>query len=208
MLVSCAAEVLMTKTVPNPPSSIDAYLPQIFEWEAKAYLSDLLSLPTMALHCFSLSEEQSNDAIVSVSRIFEEMHSRGELQVAGMPYDGELLAYALVFSVPGETELAVYLHKIFVLPQYRRNGIGSALMEGLLGSFQQVALLCPPDKVAFYQSVGFNPVEYERPHDANFMLSHDLYAELVLMTNYGSEGSAPFFRLNDVDLSRALGLRG
>lgn len=188
------------------PNPIDEFLPEIFEREAKGYLADALAIPAVAMKSFALDEAQSLAAVVFVADIFKEIYLQGGLKVVGMVQNGTLFAYALVFVQPNSPHMPVYLHKIFVMKQYRGQGIGRQMMESMMGEFGAIALLCPFNKIGFYQGLGFAEMGYDRPNDENFRLSRHLYSDLALMTNNTEAVKAPFFLLNDNDLHGALGL--
>lgn len=189
------------------PSPIDEFLPEIFDREAKGYLMDALAIPAVAIQSFSMDEAQARAAVTFVADIFREVYLQGGLKVLGMIEDHVLYAYALVFAEPNAPELPVYLHKIFVMEQYRGNGLGRHLMEAMLEAFGSMALFCPADKVIFYASFGFVEQGHSRPKDPKFTLSDHLYSDLVLMTNNADADTAPLFLLNDNDLFGALGLK-
>jgi len=191
----------------SAPNPIDEFLPEIFEREAKGYLTDALTIPAFAMESFALNEAQSLAAVAFVADIFKEMYQKGGLKVAGMVQDRMLFGYALVFAHPNEPHLPVYLHKIFVMEQYRGKGLGRQMMESLTDALGSIALLCPLDKIGFYKGLGFVEMGYDRPQDANYRLSQHLYSDLVLMTNNDEASTAPFFLLNDNDLYGALGLK-
>lgn len=190
-------------TSTNP---ISEFLPEIFEREAKGYLADALTIPAIAIESLALDEVQSLAAVDFVSNIFMEVYQQGGLKIAGMVQDRVLYGYAMVFAQPNAPHMPVYLHKIFVMEQFRGQGLGRQMMESLADEFGAIALLCPFDKIGFYEALEFEQMEYERPQDENFRLSQSLYNDLVLMTNKAEAGSAPFFLLNDNDLYGALGL--
>lgn len=193
-----------SQQAPNP---IDEFLPEIFEREAKGYLVDALTIPTVATHSFGMDEAQAHAAVTFVADIFKEVYQQGGLKVLGAIENRILYGYALVFAEPNAPELPVYLHKIFVMEQYRGQGLGRQLMEAMLETFGSMTLLCPADKVSFYASLGFVEQGYSRTQDPNFKLSKHLYSELVLMTNAPDAGMASLFLLNDKDLFGALGLK-
>lgn len=61
---------------------------------------------------------------------------------------------------------------VTVLPQYRRQGIGSALVKHLSKHpSKPLYWACLPDKIGFYTQLGFNPA---RSADLSFMLRHEL----------------------------------
>ena len=189
------------------PNPIDEFLPEIFEREAKGYLADALTIPAVALESLALDEAKSLAAVAFVANIFKEVYLQGGLKVVGMVQDGMLFGYALVFAHPNAPHMPVYLHKIFVMKQYRGQGLGRQLMESMMDAFGAIALLCPIDKIGFYEGLGFVEMGYDRPQDENFRLSQHLYSDLVLMTNNAEANMAPFFLLNDNDLYGALGLK-
>lgn len=186
---------------------IDEFLPEIFEREAKGYLADALTVPVVAIHSFGMEEAQALAAVDFVAGIFREVYQHGGLKVLGMVQDHILYGYALVFAEPNAPHLPVYLHKIFVMEQYRGQGLGRQMMESMLEYFGSMMLFCPTSKVNFYERLGFVEQEYSRPQDPKFNLSQHLYSDLVLMTNNADADMAPLFLLNDNDLYGALGLK-
>ena len=66
--------------------------------------------------------------------------------------------------VVGDGASVVFVQDLLVLPQYRRKGIGTALLHAVLERFEgvyQLHLLTDntPETVAFYRAVGLVPVE-------------------------------------------------
>jgi len=77
-------------------------------------------------------------------------------------FDGEKLVGML--RVVGDGETIIFLQDILVHPDYRRRGIGRALITELLLRYQHVRQLHlltddTPDTVGFYKAVGFTPAE-------------------------------------------------
>lgn len=64
------------------------------------------------------------------------------------------------------------LYDVLVLPKYRRQGIGSALVKHLTQHAPKpLYLACFPDKIGFYTQLGFTQM---RSADLSFMLRHEL----------------------------------
>lgn len=64
----------------------------------------------------------------------------------------------------GDGASVVFIQDVLVRPAYQRRGIGTRLMAALLDRYKnvrQIHLLTDdiPDTVAFYQAVGFTPVQ-------------------------------------------------
>lgn len=187
-------------------SPVDDFLPEIFEREAKGYLADALAIPAVILASFRMDREQSLRAARHVASIFEQSYLGGVLKVVGMVQDRKLYGYALVFVDPRAPDAPVYLHKIYVPEAYRGIGIGSQMLECIRETWADVALLCPPHRIAFYKAQGFTEHGREPLQDDKFVLSRDLYNDLTLMSNSTTNTSAPIFLLNDDDLYAAMGI--
>jgi N-acetylglutamate synthase-like GNAT family acetyltransferase len=64
------------------------------------------------------------------------------------------------------------LYDVMVLPQYRRQGIGSALVQHLSKhASKPLYLACFPDKIGFYTQLGFMPMGSA---NLSFVLRHEL----------------------------------
>ncbi|NJR40158.1 MAG: GNAT family N-acetyltransferase [Leptolyngbyaceae cyanobacterium CSU_1_4] len=64
------------------------------------------------------------------------------------------------------------LYDVIVLSQYRRQGIGSALVKHVIQhASKPLYLACFPDKIGFYTQLGFTPA---RSSELSFVLRHEL----------------------------------
>ncbi|WP_137887555.1 GNAT family N-acetyltransferase [Pseudomonas sp. 2FE] len=187
------------------PTPQDKFLPGIFRSEAKALVSELHSLPTIFAATIALSDEDAEKGLKVISDIFGSCYRLGHLQMAILSEGDELYGYAMIFMLPG-TDLR-YLHKIHVLYPYRGQGLGSILLRHLLTDPLSLSLICPPDKVPFYQRNGLRldgPVAV--PGGEGFSLSEGLYSGAVVMSNSPERRPAPIFMLNDKDIRAVFGL--
>ena len=77
-------------------------------------------------------------------------------------YDGEQLTGLL--RAVGDGATVIFLQDILVLPQYQRQGIGTALVQEILRRYphvRQIQLTTDdtPQTIAFYESLGFRPLQ-------------------------------------------------
>ena len=82
---------------------------------------------------------------------------RQSLLVLGA-YEGSMLTG--IIRVVGDGETIVFVQDILVLPEYRRKGIGTALLKNILIRYshvRQIELVTDsrPETIAFYESAGF-----------------------------------------------------
>ena len=73
-------------------------------------------------------------------------------------YEGEQLVG--ISRVVGDGETIVFVQDILVFPEYRRKGIGTALLKEIMskyGHVRQIELVTDskPETIAFYESAGF-----------------------------------------------------
>ena len=73
-------------------------------------------------------------------------------------YEGEKLMG--IIRVVGDGATIVFVQDILVFPEYRRKGIGTALLKEIMnryGHVRQIELVTDstPETIAFYESVGF-----------------------------------------------------
>ncbi len=74
-------------------------------------------------------------------------------------WDGEIVGGVYAFS---DGELDVSVHGLATHPDFQRRGIGRALMESLVSSFEPhmaVLLTTEPHNEDFYRRVGFRPLK-------------------------------------------------
>lgn len=177
---------------------------KVFDLESKGILGDLSSSPELFTQFLGFDESQVRGGISYVVGVLKECFDAGHLKVAMSQNDGHLFGYALFFILPTPGYPA-YLQKIFVKEAYRNKGIGSGLLNTIIESVGNIALLCPQDKVSFYEKNGFNYCQpYKTPDSENFRFSKWLYRDLVLMGNSPDGFSAPIFLLNDQDINAIL----
>jgi len=72
--------------------------------------------------------------------------------------DGQVVGFATAIS---DGSLNAYISLLEVLPEYRRKGIGTALVQQLLralGEMYSVALHCDSGVREFYEAIGMQPV--------------------------------------------------
>lgn len=185
--------------------SIEAFLSQIFENDAKGLLADLLVQPELAMRFMGFSEADTTKAISHVVGILEECYREGHLKVAVSHEDGRLYGYSIFFVHPDPT-MSRYCHKIFVFEPYRGIGVGTQLLNGVLDFAQGTCLLCSHDLIPFYERAGLEfKGEFTPPTgQQGFALTRGLYADLAIMGSRGFGGVSPVFMLNDRDIEQLL----
>jgi ribosomal protein S18 acetylase RimI-like enzyme len=75
--------------------------------------------------------------------------------VATSEGESRVVGYAAALS---DGVLSAYISHLEVLAEFRRQGIGAALVRGLLervGDLYMVDLVCDPDLAPFYEPLGF-----------------------------------------------------
>ena len=82
---------------------------------------------------------------------------RQSLLVLGAYEENELTG---IIRAVGDGETIVFVQDILVLPEYRRKGIGTALLKAILTRYshvRQIELVTDsrPETIAFYESAGF-----------------------------------------------------
>lgn len=133
-------------------------------------------------------------------------YKAGHLRIAISHNDQELYGYAMLFVHP-DTKFPKYLHKIYVKEEFRGHGIGEKMLTSLTENEPKICLLCPSDKVAFYEKNGFHFTQsFEVPEEENFILSRGLYSGLCVMNNHNEILGAPIFFLNDWDIKNIVGI--
>lgn len=174
-------------------------LPEIFEYEAGGILQDLVFVSDLAPLMMFATEAQVMAAKKYIVGVFEECYAAGHLQIMGMAGDDTLYGYAMIFRYPGAQ--LYYCHKVFVYEQYRGNGIGSQLLIGLLSQSFDVGLICLPELVPFYESVGMIcKGGFIAPEADGFKNACGMYAGLSVMCSGDSAAGLPVFLLNDIDI--------
>ena len=74
-------------------------------------------------------------------------------------WDGEIVGGVYAFS---DGELDVSIHGLATHPAFQRRGIGRALMESLVSSFEPhmaILLTTEPHNADFYRKIGFRPLK-------------------------------------------------
>lgn len=187
--------------MPFQPSD---FLDEIFSLEARGMFSDLTTIPKLFLKFTKLSKEQCKEGIDYIKNTLKHCHDVGGSQVLIYNNEDKLIGYLIVFIDPTNKE-SVYLHKVFVKEEYRRNGIGTEFLNSLRNSNFTITLLSPPDKIPFYKKNGFYELnQFNVPDKDNFQLLEGFYSDLVFMNNTGRYENSPIFLLNDQDLAKIL----
>ena len=197
----------MTNTPTAEQELIDKFLPTILENEAKGILQDLLGAPSLALHFMTFDYAQTMRAISHVRGILEECYRAGHLKVAISHEKGRLYGYAILFEHP-DPSIPQYCHKIFVLEEFRGNGIGTQLLQSLSTGTRGSCLLCRDDLIPFYETIGLEVKGEFTPPDAQqgFAMTRGLYTGLTLMGSANSGSFAPVFMLNDEDIGQLIAI--
>ena len=181
--------------------SADLFLDEIMDIEAKGLFKDLTNNINLFANFLDFEKSDYERSIGYIKKVLLECYSSGNLRLGAYQSEGQLFGYALLFVNP-QSKSNTYLHKIFVYEKYRNNGIGTQLLKGITQSGEKVSLLCPKNKISFYEENGFN---YLKPFvvsdNDNFKLSKGFYADLHLMSTEKNLSSAPIFLLNDQDLN-------
>ncbi|KAB7660445.1 GNAT family N-acetyltransferase [Plesiomonas shigelloides] len=181
------------------------FINEIYDLEAVGMLSDLALRPNLFLDFLSFEELNRKNAIAYIKSVLAECYKCGHLRVAISHQDEELYGYAMMFTLP-DPKYPKYLHKIYVKEQYRGHGLGSQILKAFSENEPRISLLCPEDKISFYEKHGFHLVqEYGIPENENFLLSKGLYSGLYLMNNHTETLGAPIFLLNDRDIIKIIG---
>lgn len=184
-------------------SKQEDFLGEIFENEAKALLSDIMSSTSLVSLMFAFEEEQVQKAIKYIVGIFNECYKFGHLKVATSSSEQTLCGYAMIFVHPHHQ--SAYLHKIQIVEQFRGRGLGTEMLQSLSQSFSDLGLICNHDKIKFYERNGFKRVgDCKVPDSDDFKMSKHMYTGLYLMSNSQKVDGCPVFFLNDADL-RAIG---
>lgn len=193
---------ILRRTMKYDPS---CFIDEIYNLEAGGMLADLAVNPNLILHFMGFEESDRNNALAYIKSILAECYDCGHLKVAISHENEELYGYALMFVHP-EEKYPKYLHKIFVKEQYRRSGIGTKILSSIIDG-SDVCLLCPAEKISFYEKFGFSFVQkLETQSGENFQLSKGLYADLCVMKTHEGTLGAPIFLLNDKDIESIIGL--
>ena len=181
------------------------FIEEIYSLEAAGMLADLALTPSLFLDFMSFEETDRNNALAYIKSVLAECYTCGHLKVAISHHNEELYGYALMFVLP-EEKYPKYLHKIFVKEKFRGNGIGAQILTSIVEN-SEVCLLCPPEKVSFYEKYGFSFVQpFTTPDGDNFKFSKGLYADLCVMKNHEGNLGAPIFLLNDTDVKKIIGV--
>ena len=196
-------EVMFLKEIMSLEPSY--FIDEIYNLEAEGMLADLSLNPNLFIHFMDFIEADRERALSYIKSVLSECYRCGHLKVAVSHENEELYGYALMFAHPDE-KYPKYLHKIFVKEQFRGRGIGTEMLKSITNS-SRVGLLCPADKIHFYENNGFTfSQEFSVPDDQAFQLSKELYSSLYVMKNHSDNIIAPIFLLNDEDVRHILGV--
>lgn len=189
--------------------STDYFLNEIYALESEGMLSDLVVSPSLITHFTFFGEGYRENALAYIVSVLDECYKAGHLRIAISHNDQELCGYAMLFVLP-DSKSPKYLHKIYVKEEFRGHGIGGEMVTSLAENEPMICLLCPSDKVAFYEKYGFHFTHpFEVPEGDNFILSKGLYSELCVMKNYNEANEplgVPIFLLNDTDIKNIIGI--
>ena len=184
----------MSKEIPD-------YIDEIFGIEAKGMFSDIATAPNIFTEIISLNKTQCENAVSYIKSILTECYLSGGVKVVAFKPENEIYGYGILFDLP-KSESASYLHKIFVHQKYRRKGLGAHILQTFIDSERPVVLICPHDKIKFYEKSGFYyQHKFVVPGNGNFVLSNGLHSDLVVMSTEQGITEAPVFLLNDTDLN-------
>lgn len=189
-------------------ATVDKFLPDIFDIEAGALLKDAMGAPSL-LPLFLMGQENEDIAHKAVERakaylvgVLQECYDLGHLKILAHS-DGETAyGYALLFAHPGQPELPLYMHKIYVHEQYRGQGMGSAMLTALEGHESGVTLLCHGNLTPFYEARGYEVkgIYGDQPTPDHMSDTAGIYSGLTLMTNGKAKTTASaIFMLNNDD---------
>lgn len=186
--------------------TVDYFLKEIYDLEASGMFSDLALSPSLYVHFITFEEEDRKKAITYIISVLDECYRTGHLKIAIYHNNQELYGYALLFVHP-DPKFPKYLHKIYVKEEYRGNGIGKQILTSLLVGKTKICLLCPFEKMPFYEKYGFHFTQlFEVSKNENFLLSNGLYSELCVMKNHYETLNDPIFLLNDTDIKKIIGI--
>lgn len=184
----------------------DYFLNEIFDLESSGMLSDLALSPSLFTYFIAFDEDNRKNALSYIIQALDECYKAGHLRIAISHNDQELYGYAMLFVHP-DPKFPKYLHKIYLNEDFRGHGIGAKILTSIAENEPKICLLCPSNKVAFYEKYGFHFTQpFEVPEDENFLLSKGLYSELCVMNNHNEKLGAPIFFLNDRDIKNIVGV--
>lgn len=109
-------------------------------------------------------EQLSDQVVGSVAELEKHLCDRGYVEALIAQWEGKPVGFALFFHNYStfRTQPGLYLEDLFVRPEYRRQGIGSALLKTLAkialergcGRFEWAVLDWNQPAIAFYQRMG------------------------------------------------------
>lgn len=155
---------------PMTPSSAVPEPPRPPAWIRPARPEEFL-----AIHALDRQAWGSSDFIVDGEHTWRIWCEHATVLVAGLEPDGPVLAALLCFRGTGAVDV---LHKIFVHPDHRGDGLGSQLMRALLaGARRPVILTVDPANIralGVYERMGFVKQElvsgFYRPDEDRYVM--------------------------------------
>ena len=178
----------------------DCFIEDIFKSEANAILQDLMVSTKLMKYFVSFNQEKIDKSILYIKNIFEEFYNMGILKVLKYQANETLYGYALYFIYPQNNHM--YLHKIFVFEKYRKQGMGTIMLNKLCENDFKITLVCPNNKINFYNNQGFNFIQpFSLPKTDEYKLSENLYQGLSLMSNSTQQDNGTIFLLDDIDIN-------
>lgn len=185
----------------------DYFIEEIYELESSGMLADLALNISLFTHFIDFDDSDRERGISYIKSVLEECYKAGHLRVAISHENKTLYGYAMMFVHPDPT-IPKYLHKIYVKEPYRGHGIGAQILTSLSENESLISLICPSDKIEFYEKYGFQYIQnFEVPENDNFLLSKGMYSGLSIMNNHSEPIGAPIFFLNDKDIKAIIGTK-
>jgi len=177
----------------------DYFIDDVLQTESKAILQDLMVSTSLVKYFINFNQEKINKSILYIKEILKEFYKIDNLRV--LLYYNEKTLYGYAISFLDQNEEYLYLHKIFVFEEYRKNGIGTILLNEICKSDFKITLICSSEKINFYTHQGFKFIKlFSVPNTDTFKLSKDLYKGLSLMSNDAKNTNGTIFLLDDIDI--------
>ncbi|MDH4602348.1 MULTISPECIES: GNAT family N-acetyltransferase [Pseudomonas syringae group] len=185
---------------------LDAFLPEIFDLEARAMFASLSKAPSLQAAAKEMTGPQIEHGVDYIKTVLVDVYRTGSFQIPLSALGDELCGYAIIYRVNENAPLL--LHSIFVKEPYRRNGLGRMLLEPLFESKQGFNLISPLTQVGFFERSGLKLLGPYQVHEhPTFSLLIGHYADTFLMGDRLYPGGAPVFLLNNNDLQTIFALR-